>query len=90
VPEYIISVICSMVFTLAFYLILRAITPSSDMRIEIIINAEDKEDETEKTIVAAKLIADKHFKNAEIYIRGGNPAYVDALCRQYGIEEYTR
>ncbi|MBR5218159.1 MAG: hypothetical protein IKV89_00365 [Clostridia bacterium] len=89
-PEYIISVICIIIFALAFYLILRAVTPSSNMKIEIIIDARQGEEETEKTIVAAKLIADRHFKNAEIYIRGGNPDYVETLCRQYGIVEYNR
>lgn len=70
--EYIIP-ITIMAFILAvFFILLRAVLIiPSEAKVEIIINDDDKE-ETEKTLISARLVADRYFKNAQIYIREEN------------------
>lgn len=82
--EYVFPVICIILFAITCYLLINAVTPKSNMKIEIIIDATDEE-QAEKTVMLAKMLSDKHFNNADIYIRGADNDYIETLCRKYNI-----
>lgn len=57
----------------------------NDKSVEIIIDGNEATEELEKLILSAKIVTDRHFKGARIYIHGGNEPEVDILCKRYGI-----
>lgn len=57
----------------------------SDKSVEIIIDGNEATEELEKLILSAKIVTDRHFNGARIFIHGGNEPEVDMLCKRYGI-----
>jgi hypothetical protein len=54
--------------------------------VEIIISGDEKAEQLENTVLLAKQAAQKYFKNANVYIRGGESKYIDVLCRRYHVQ----
>ena len=87
--SYVVPVIVMIMILAVLYILFRAaFRKVSSGRVEIVIDADSIEG-LDGLILTAKYVAGKYFENADVYIRGSNEKYVDALCRSYGVEKKT-
>ncbi|MBQ7036135.1 MAG: hypothetical protein IJN74_01430 [Clostridia bacterium] len=66
-------------------LLFRSLHGSTEASVEIIISGDEGAEQLENTVMIAKQAAERYFKNASVYIRGGEGAYIDALCQRYHV-----
>lgn len=70
----------------AVYILLQAVGVPAGGRVEIIISGDEQTDAIENTVILAKQMSQRYFKNASVFIRGGDDTYVRALCHRYSID----
>lgn len=83
--QYGIPLLITLCLVLSAFVLLWSLQGSSDVAVEIIISGEEKAEQIENTLMAAKLATQRYLKNASVYIKGGDSAYIDALCRRYNV-----
>ncbi len=83
--QYIVPLLITVCLALAALLLFRAMGVPAEGSVEIIITGDEKAENIENTVAMAKRLSERYFKNARVYIRGGDDTYVSALCRRYGV-----
>lgn len=84
--EYIVPLLILGAIAAAAFIVIRAVFSSpTSVEMEIVINADEENSETERAVVTTRYIAEKYFKNAKIYLRGKDEKYIQYLCRTYGV-----
>lgn len=83
--NYAIPLLITFLLAAFCILLLRVIPGSTGARVEMIITGDEKAENMEKAVIIAKRLAQRYFKNAEVYVRGGANTYIDALCRRYDV-----
>ncbi len=83
--QYIVPLLITVCLALVAILLLRAMGVPAGGSVEIIIAGDEKAENIENTVAMAKRLSEQYFKNARVYIRGGENTYVNALCRRYGV-----
>ena len=58
---------------------------SAETAVEIIVYGDENAEQIENTVMLAKEMAKRYFKNANVYIKGGEGAHLDVLCRRYNV-----
>jgi hypothetical protein len=84
--DYVVAGVIVFLLLLSSYILIKATMGDIEKtKIEIVIDGDTADDELEFAVMTAKNVAEKHFKNCDVYIRGGDFELVEALCRTYGI-----
>ncbi len=83
--QYIIPLIISLCIAAVVYILLYAAGRPAEGDVEIIIGGEEQTESVENTVAMARWLSERYFKDARIYIRGGEERYVSTLCRRYGV-----
>ena len=84
--QFLVPILITVCIFAAVYILLSAVGAPAGGNVEIIISGEEETDYIENTVVMAKQLSERYFKNASVFIRGGEDTYVRALCRRYGID----
>ena len=83
--QYIVPLLITACLAAAVLLLLRTMGVPADGSVEIIISGDEKADNIESAVAMAKRLSEQYFKDAKVYIRGGESTYVNALCRRYDV-----
>ncbi len=84
--EYLVAGIIVLMLAVSSYILISAMLGDIEKtRIEIVIDADTADEDFEYAVITAKRVADKYFRNCDVYIRGGENELVDALCRTHGV-----
>lgn len=83
--QYIIPLLITLLLAVFWVFLLKNFHGSTKAAVEIIISGDEKAEQLENTVLVAKAAAERYFKNANVYIRGGDDAYIDILCRRYHV-----
>ena len=83
--QYIVPLIISVCLAAMVYILVYAQGKPAGGNVEIIICGEERTENVEHTVAMARQLSERYFKDAHIYIRGGEEQYVSALCRRYGV-----
>ena len=84
--QYIVPLFISVCLAAAVFLLFYAEGRPAGGAIEIIIGGDETAESVEHTVAMARRLSERYFKNAQIYIRGGEERYVSALCKRYGVQ----
>ncbi len=83
--QYIIPLLITLLLAVFSVLLLKNVLGRTEAAVEIIISGDEKVEQLENTVLIAKQAAQRYFKNANVYIRGGDGAYIDVLCRRHHV-----
>ncbi len=83
--QYGIPLLITLCLILATVVLLRSVHGTAEATVEIIISGDEQAENIENTVMIAKQMAQRYFKNASVYIRGEGSTYIDALCRRYDV-----
>ncbi len=83
--QYIVPLLITACLAALALVLLRTMGVPADGRVEIIISGDEKAENIENAVAMAKRLSEQYFKNAGVYIRGGESTYVNALCRRYDV-----
>lgn len=84
--QYFIPIIITVLIWAVLYILINAVGAPADGKVEIIISGEEQADCIENTVIMAKQLSQRYFKNASVFIRGGEDTYVHALCQRYSVD----
>lgn len=84
--EYIVAGIIVFMLAVSSYILIRATLGDIEKtRIEIVIDADTADEDIEYAVITAKRVAEKYFRNCDVYIKGGESELIYALCRTHGV-----
>ena len=84
--DYCIPLLITFLLASLAVILLYAVPKGTETPVEIIVSGDEKTENIEKTVLCARRIAGRYFKNVSVYIRGGQDAYIDVLCRRYHVQ----
>ncbi len=84
--QFLVPILITVCIFAAVYILLTAVGMPAGGNVEIIISGEEQADCIENTVIMAKQLSERYFKNASVFIRGGDDTYVRAICRRYNIK----
>lgn len=85
VAQYWISICITVCLAALVYLLIHAVGKPAGGHVEIIISGDENAESIENTVMMAKQLSQRYFRDASICIRGGEATYVGALCKRYNI-----
>ncbi|MDD6308650.1 MAG: hypothetical protein PUB07_04770 [Clostridia bacterium] len=83
--QYGIPILITLLLVCMVVLLLRAVRAPVRTYVEIIVSGDECPEDLENAVITAKLLAERYFDDACVYVRGKDNAYIDMICRRYGV-----